>query len=254
MYCKYCGKEISENSKFCKYCGKLVDDSEQLQLEVNQKDDKLQKEISVSATIENPIKVELSRKQGDKKYKSVVANEIVANLKMIGCAIIICIVYCIGFTIFHLKDIAKVPDDSSYGESCYDRTMYNYRLTWEEYFFDNVFFYDRNFQFSTPSSDDYARETNLLLTKEAYLSRANKIAEEKNLNESEISILKEEAKEEAKSAKEEFYDDLNRKRKYLFKEDLKKHITWSGIIALALMILGRYVAKSVNWVNNNKTN
>lgn len=24
MFCKYCGKEISENSKFCRYCGKEI--------------------------------------------------------------------------------------------------------------------------------------------------------------------------------------------------------------------------------------
>lgn len=24
MYCKYCGKEISEDSRFCNYCGKAL--------------------------------------------------------------------------------------------------------------------------------------------------------------------------------------------------------------------------------------
>lgn len=27
MYCKNCGKQIADDSKFCKYCGTLVDDS-----------------------------------------------------------------------------------------------------------------------------------------------------------------------------------------------------------------------------------
>ena len=28
MYCKKCGKQIVDDSKFCKYCGALVDESE----------------------------------------------------------------------------------------------------------------------------------------------------------------------------------------------------------------------------------
>lgn len=30
MYCKKCGKQISDDSKYCKYCGILVDETAQL--------------------------------------------------------------------------------------------------------------------------------------------------------------------------------------------------------------------------------
>lgn len=27
MYCRYCGKEIPENSEFCSYCGKNINEN-----------------------------------------------------------------------------------------------------------------------------------------------------------------------------------------------------------------------------------
>lgn len=33
MYCKYCGKQIDDNSKFCKYCGKQLAESQRIIVE-----------------------------------------------------------------------------------------------------------------------------------------------------------------------------------------------------------------------------
>lgn len=33
MYCKFCGKEIDDNSKFCKYCGKQLVDKKKIIVE-----------------------------------------------------------------------------------------------------------------------------------------------------------------------------------------------------------------------------
>ena len=33
MYCKHCGKEIADDSKFCRYCGKAQDSTNEVQPE-----------------------------------------------------------------------------------------------------------------------------------------------------------------------------------------------------------------------------
>ena len=59
MYCKKCGKQIADNSKFCKYCGTLVDES----LETDSTNDSIQtdtrSEIIVSTKEESPVKIEI---------------------------------------------------------------------------------------------------------------------------------------------------------------------------------------------------
>jgi uncharacterized membrane protein YvbJ len=117
MYCKNCGKQIADDSKFCKYCGTLVDDS--MTTNDNSNEIKAEAEIVVSAKEDSSLKVEIKKKKPIMK-KSTAANEIVANLKMLGIAFVLWLAYIIGFSIVHQKDIKQMDDNSYYGESCYD--------------------------------------------------------------------------------------------------------------------------------------
>ncbi len=50
---------------------------------------------------------------------NIIADEIVANLKMIGIGLVICAIYLAGFWIYHIPD-RKPVSDVEFGQSCYD--------------------------------------------------------------------------------------------------------------------------------------
>lgn len=88
MYCKKCGKQISDDSKYCKHCGILVDET----VPANNADiptttQELKSEVVVTSRENTPVKIEISKKTTIKE--STIANEIVANLKMVGIAVIL---------------------------------------------------------------------------------------------------------------------------------------------------------------------
>ena len=85
------------------------------------------------------------------------------------------------------------------------------------------------------------------------LSYANREAKEKQLPQSILKQYEEEAKKDAEQERQSFNDEISSIRKYAFEKDLKKNATYVSIISLLVMILGRYFAKSVKWVNVNKT-
>lgn len=85
----------------------------------NSNEIKAEAEIVVSAQEDSSLKVEIKKKKPIMK-KSTAANEIVANLKMLGIAFVLWLAYIIGFSIVHQKDIKQMDDNSYYGESCYD--------------------------------------------------------------------------------------------------------------------------------------
>ena len=50
---------------------------------------------------------------------NIIADEIIANLKMIGMGLILCAVYLAGFWIYHIPD-RKPVSEVEFGQSCYD--------------------------------------------------------------------------------------------------------------------------------------
>ena len=153
MYCKHCGKEIADDSRFCKYCGQSVEeiilsssDTHSTETETSSEDTSekvIESDVSVDTESHNnlkdkeSLKVELVKSE-NKARKSLLANEIVANLKMIALAILLWIAYTIGFTIYHADDKKPLDDSGYWGESCYDPSSMNgdYRLfDWENHYF-----------------------------------------------------------------------------------------------------------------------
>ena len=119
MYCKKCGKQISDDSKYCKYCGISVDET----VPANNADiptttQELKSEVVVTSKENVPVKIEISKKTTIKE--STIANEVVANLKMVGIAVILWSAYILGFMCVHSKDTKPMNEKSWYGESCYD--------------------------------------------------------------------------------------------------------------------------------------
>lgn len=64
--------------------------------------------------------MEVSKKGKDNS--STIANEIVGNLKMVGVALCIFLVYMMGVVLIHSKDAKPLDENSYWGESCYDPT------------------------------------------------------------------------------------------------------------------------------------
>lgn len=125
MYCKYCGNNISEDSRFCKFCGKIVTEANQKtdpstvaensyfkcdDLEIVPTCDK-QVDFGLSPKEDTPMRVDISK-------NTIFANEIVVNLRMIGLTAILWIV-CLGlFAVHRSNDLSK---DTPLLGSCYDQ-------------------------------------------------------------------------------------------------------------------------------------
>ena len=127
MYCKHCGKQIADDSSFCQYCGEKVIDELLLSenstiLPANNKNisEEGTSEVIIVTKEANPIQVEVSKKGKDNS--STIANEIVGNLKMVGVALCIFLVYMMGVVLIHSKDAKPLDENSYWGESCYDPT------------------------------------------------------------------------------------------------------------------------------------
>lgn len=132
MYCKKCGKQISDDSKYCKYCGILVDET----VPANNTDiatttQELKSEVVVTSKENAPVKIEISKNTNIKQ--STIANEVIANLKMVGIAVILWSVYILGFMGVHSKDAKPMNEKSWYGESCYDPSSLsgNWIMAWQ---------------------------------------------------------------------------------------------------------------------------
>lgn len=82
--------------------------------------------------------MEVSKKGKDNS--STIANEIVGNLKMVGVALCIFLVYMMGVVLIHSKDAKPLDENSYWGESCYDPTTMssNRMFHWQQHYAKRV--------------------------------------------------------------------------------------------------------------------
>jgi RNA polymerase subunit RPABC4/transcription elongation factor Spt4 len=116
FFCSNCGKKISVDSKFCRFCGSKIEDLET----TNQTSEIKSIENTVHKDNSTIGKVEVKPPKSPKTKQSKIANEIVANVKMLGISIIIWIVYILGFIVYHHSDIKSCTSYDDWGKSCYD--------------------------------------------------------------------------------------------------------------------------------------
>ena len=263
MYCKHCGKQISDNSVFCQYCGNKLDSSE---FESQNSD-------VMSATQEFGDKSTSSKMKNEdasnKRTNSAIANEIVANLKMIGFAIILSIVYVIGFIVIRSGEAKPLTEDGYYGESCYDPSNVSggEMFLWEQHYAKKVCMAPNYTKKKGKSSDfeDVAfsmswepitgADLAIIMQSDSKgaLSFAESIAKKKQLPQSLLESYALEAKEDAKKDKEIFREEISSIRKDAYEADLKKHSINAAIICLSFFVFGRYLIKLFKWVGDNKT-
>lgn len=254
MFCKHCGKQISDDSTFCQYCGGKVDAPAQeskedfivQQIEKPAEADKEQAEEVVITTKETqPLQVEVSKKTKDNS--STIADEIVGNLKMIGLAFAFFALYMIGFMLVHLEDIKEYdyPISSYFGESCYDpQTLSgNWIFNWEEHYYETLYwqkYHQIPLSFESPSAKQC-------------LEKAESLEKQLGLSQDDIDLYREQAKENAQKDKDDWAATINMYRKSGYEEDMKTNATYASIICLVLCVLGRYLVKLTKWVGENRT-
>lgn len=131
MYCKECGKQIVIDSKFCIYCGTKVDVIETPNLTDDKDVEDNVQQVVVSTLVDSPVKVEIASKEPTIQ-KSAIANELIANFKMLGIALLLWGGYVLCFMAIHQKDIKPLDDSSWFGESCYDPNTIsgNWEMDW----------------------------------------------------------------------------------------------------------------------------
>lgn len=296
MYCKHCGKQIAEDSAYCQYCGGKQDtipagdatsqiNSEELSADNDNPKEKEDVEVSTETKGSKPIDDKVSKNKNNKN--SIIANEIVANLKMIGWASTFFAVYMIGFTLFHLKDITTydLKNQSSFlGESCYDGIMVvNGELSWEEHYYKKLYYYvynnypsgveelfDNTNRILGQPSEKHKNNISFLenlfnkekssaierLSKRQYFGFDNpwmKRVEDERISAITLEELKKNAKRDANRDIEDWNFSVNEHRKYMFTEDLKQNALYAALVCFGLAILGRYIIKLVKWVNLNKS-
>lgn len=269
LFCSECGHKIKSHSKFCRFCGAKVDEdytsntaqnpntlSADNSVGIDKSHSSIQEHtISTSKPIEVKIKSESTVK------KLTVANEIVANLKMIAIALLLWTMYIVGFMYYRAKDASPLTDTNSYyGESCYDpRVMLgNWELSWEEHLAHKLNYVsiqkDINSisDFNHMTISDYLSLSNL--PPDQALEKAKRYAKVKNISEDHFAQLVQEAKDDAKRNRNSFNEEISSIRRSAYEEELHKHMLWAAIISLGLMIVGRYFILTCKWVLKNKSN
>lgn len=130
MFCRFCGKEILDDSKFCQFCGSLVNEIGDTANMTTQQTQSIN--CIVSNTPSEPLRIELIKTKIKKpkfnikffwdKYKSIIAKEIVCNAKLLCVAVVFILIYLIGFTTYHRRDIQEVYY-TPLNESRYDKKI-----------------------------------------------------------------------------------------------------------------------------------
>lgn len=265
IFCSECGQRIKSDSKFCRHCGAKVDDvcsSSNCSTSTNAtirkgsaQDEPIVEHKITSNTLEVKIKHDSSVK------KSTIADEIVANLKMIGVALIIWVIYIVGFVFIRSNEAAPLTENCSYfGESCYDPVTItgNWEFSWEKHLAINI-------NYISPSKDKYGNhkynpmsQSNYIylsdLTPERALEEAKRQAKAKGISDEYFAQLIQEAKAKAKRDRDSFNHRISSIRKNAYENELHSHMLWAAVISLSIMIFGRYFILACKWVSRNKSN
>lgn len=260
MYCRYCGHIIADDSVYCKRCGRKLAEDEIETIPTETKKDEPDK------TFEEVVGESASDEETQKKH-SLVANEIVANVKMVGLAILLCICFLFAFGIYHTNDIKPMNENSYLGESCYDDIEYidaDLMPEWERHY---AWMMEEEksrkpakklegSNFIIPSVACLEPvQVNLLLSMDAQtaLQYGDRIAQDRKMSEEQVKAIKERAQFEAEQDKEKLRYQVNNQRQVGFKEDLYNHMIWAAVFSLLFTVVGRYIVKLIKWTDKNRT-
>lgn len=282
MYCKHCGQKIPDDSSFCQYCGGKVsvlmkevscaggeceesnnkdsldntDDFIQSQhTDESKPNQESTQKVIVSTETNKPIQIEISKKKKD--YSSNIANEIIANLKMVGWSFLLYFVFWIGFYISRSKDTKQISETTSFVYGRYDSYIneqyYHSTINTDEAYFQKLVILDlpgisANVLLYMSNEYEHYRKANFKEKEEIIMDYERKL----KLNEEQIISLKNEAKEQVATSWKKYTRDINEHRKEAFKWEAEDVALIAGLICLAITILGRYLLLFIRWIITNK--
>lgn len=177
-----------------------------------------------------------------KTIANIIADELVANARMIALALFIAAIYIGIFLVYHHTDRKPVAE-TEWGQSCYDNTNAieeTYNLDWQRIYYDN---------WVRKSTD----ELNKFKIKEHGYDEELRFVAWRNTQQFDDSILLKSALAEVEYNENLMKDEENNIRMSQARNDLLLHLKYSIVIALCLTIIGRYFIKLAKWVSYNKT-
>lgn len=246
MFCRFCGKEILDDSKFCKFCGSPMNEIGHTAKVTTQKTPSIN--CVVSNTSSEPLRIELVKIKKPKfninfswdKYKSLIAEEIVCNAILLCVAIALTLLYLLGFRIYHQKDIQQVYitpiEESVYDKNISNSDKYIYMARTEYYpiheLKDSVkIFSGIDFLQAVQKDENYVTQG---YKKREYIEK--------------IGV---------------YEDFVYFSRREQFKQELLEHAQYASWISVVVLILGRYLILMVKhymipfikWIiTNSKSN
>ena len=90
MYCKYCGKQIDDNSTFCNHCGKQLVEKQKITIEFNKPNIPNISEIKETAIKSKDTIVKKSSELYDKANHSNVPSNIGCIILILGWILLFC--------------------------------------------------------------------------------------------------------------------------------------------------------------------
>lgn len=214
---------------------------------------------------------------------NIIADEIIANLKMIGIGLVLCAIYLAGFWIYHSPD-RKPVSEVEFGQSCYDKGLryyqnsdyyntggnlveweYYYSLLWlekyeqmilpsilENYSYGKFQEYERGKRDELLQSLDHAfgKQRVELFSFESFRIMT-KYDDQELVEEAKSRVKQEKSRIEAE--KEQWENGIIEFRIQQAKNDFEGQLSYSIFLFPLFTIVGRYLIKGGKWVAKNKS-
>lgn len=265
MYCKYCGNEIADDSRFCKHCGKIVEETENIIVEsltqeanITEEADTARIEVVLTAKDNRPIPVEISKTS--KFDKALIANEIVGNLKMVILAFLFSGTYFLINLAINYNPVDNILDawdvslERGVSINKKDEFLNSY---WEYNYSDQIhkkyYIPDWPSKEPMPYSGNFKRyfDNGLMTPFSEWLKVADKTAA-MYLSDEEINRLKANAQKNGAIQQKALIKEVNTGLWRAFWWKTSDTYIVTIIVTLILSIGGRYLLKLIRWVKSNR--
>ena len=177
-----------------------------------------------------------------KTIANIIADELVANARMIALALFIAAIYIGIFLVYHHND-RKPVEEIKWGQSCYDDMNAiegTYNLDWQRIYYDN---------WVSKNTDELYK----FKIKEHGYDEELKFFNWRTTHQFNDSVLLKSSLIEVANNEKILEVEENNIRLFQARKDLMLHIRYSILFAILLTIIVRYLIKGIRWISENKS-